>query len=188
VDPAYAVEWARNMPAVRWALDRSARRGYLRHPEGDAAALSSSPPSTTVILALEKPGLVDPDGLVGAPIVQVSTTLDDVGNPTTQVSGGLVFFDLATGGLRVAEDVPGFAADRSFDVQPSGGGGRVYRTDRIVSCLRDYAVCAGVGNLGCLASALLPPRGWWSVAGASVCVAVNTGRCIYGFARCWRGE
>jgi hypothetical protein len=184
---AAAIAHARTMPAALWALERCAARGYLRHAERDTAITSSSPPVTVVVLALEKPGLAAPAGLVGAPVVQLATVLDEAGNPTTQVSGGLVFFETATGALLAAEDVPGFAADGTFDAPPPAGGGGdpVFHTERIVSCLRDYAFCAGFGNLTCVVSSLLPPNGWWSVARASVCVAANTARCVYSFARCW---
>lgn len=188
-DPAAAIAHARTMPDVLWALERCAARGYLRHPERDTALVRSDPPATVVVLALERPGLVPPEGMVGAPIVQVGTALDYAGNPSTQVSGGLVFFVTATGEMRAAEDVPGFADDATFDAHPTGARGEpVFYTEGVVQCLRDYTFCAGVGNLTCVASALLPPNGWWSVARASLCVASNTIRCIYGFAKCWRDE
>jgi len=181
-----AIQHARTMPAVLWALERCAARGYLRHAERDTAFASSDPPVTVVVLALEKPGIVDPEGLVGAPVVQVATALDAAGNPSTQVSGGLVFFETATGAMRPAEEVPGFAADGLFDAPlPGGAGDPVYHTERVVACFRDYVFCAGVGNLTCVAGALMPPNGWWSVARGSLCVASNTVRCVYSFAKCW---
>jgi hypothetical protein len=182
-----AIRHARMMPAVLAALERCAARGYLRHAERDTAFASSDPPVTAVVLALEKPGIVNPEGLLGAPIVQIGTALDEAGNPSTQVSGGLVFCEIATGAMRAAEDVPGFAAEGTFDVPPpTGGGGEpVYRTERVVACFHDYLFCAGFGNGTCVVSALLPPGGWWSVARAAVCIAANTTRCVYGFAKCW---
>jgi len=187
VTPAEAIRHARTMPAVLVALERCEARGYLRHAERDTALASSDPPVTVVVLALEKPDLVDPQGLVGGPLVQVGTALDEAGNPATQVSGGLVFFASATGDMLAAEDVPGFAADATFDVaSPSGGGSEpIYVPDRVVSCFHDYVFCAGFGNGTCVVSALLPPNGWWSVARAALCVAANTTRCLYSFAKCW---
>ena len=186
-DPGAAIAHARTMPAVLWALERCAARGYRRHAEGDAATVSSDPPLSVVVLALEKPGLAAPEGLVGAPLVQVATVLDEAGNPATQVSGGLVFFAPATGAMHAAEDVPSFAADATFDAPPPAGGSSdpVFHTERVVSCFHDYVFCAGFGNGTCVVSSLLPPNGWWSVARSAVCVAANTARCVYSFAQCW---
>lgn len=186
-DLAMAIDHARNrMPAVRWALEVCSQRGYVRHAERDSGFVQSNPPLTLVILALEKLDLVNPPGKVGAPVIQIATTLDNMGVASTQVSGGVVFLDTRDGSMTLADDLPGYEPDGSFDAQPSGGGsgGKGFHGEVIVKCLRDYFVCAGVGNSACVLQALLPPNAW-SVPRGLVCVAFNTFRCVYQFGRCW---
>jgi hypothetical protein len=182
------IEHARSMPAVLEALQLCADRGYVRHAEHDSGLVSSNPPISLVVLALEKPGLVCPPGYVGAPVVQVATVLDPAGIPSTQISGGLVFVDTQQQVFVPAEDVPGYAPDGTFDLTKSGGGGGSKRMiDRIVGCFRNYLVCAGLGNSACMASAILPPS-WYGLARSVVCVAFNTTGCVIDFADCEGSE
>jgi hypothetical protein len=184
-DLASAIAHARTMPAVLSAINVCRLRGYVRREESDSGYVQPDPPLTIVILAFEKPGLTPPAGMLGTPIVQIGTALGADAIRSTQVSGGLVFFELADGTPVLADDVPGYRFDGSFDIHKTGGTGGVYHTERIVQCLRDYFVCAGVGNSACVMGALLSGPPVVAAIRGTVCVAANTFRCAYSFVTCW---
>lgn len=120
-----AVQHARNMPGVQEAMQEFARRGYVAHPEHDTASVSAYPPSTTVILTYEKPGIWLPQYCYGGPAIVVCSAIPaGAEGPETMITAGILVVDAKNARVFAGDSLYDIAqSDPSFDVVGEGGSG-----------------------------------------------------------------
>ena len=176
-------EWARNnMPAVREAMNVFESRGYVRVARADTAfnGCSSGWHGSAAMLAYMKPGAFIDSAHVVWPEIMVVTQLHPVsGEPATTISAGLLAYDGPNNQIFMADSLPQFAADASFDMTVRKGGTR----SRIVaegvwddfqnpnSYLNRWVRCTGWGSMTCVLAALSMGGPNWTPAKISLIVS-----------------
>ena len=174
---------AHSMPSVRTAIHEFESRGYIARPEADRATRPTPGTDAVCFLAYEKPGYVAPTNCIGAPVIMVGSMRRSDGVIITRVSAGFVMMDRNTGTWRVAdpklETIPGMSAtDAPFDAEPDRF---LHWDDQRLEVLSEYAVCAGIGNLTCVAEGVgvgMVATPWVGVGVGLICVAQHTRQCL----------
>jgi hypothetical protein len=133
---------ARNMPAVKTAMDQFRQMGYVAHPECDRAVMALPGTNAICFLIYEKPGYVPEPNTIGAPVIMV-VTVKYWDATRTRTGAGFVVMD----GNR-----------QSWNVVAPKGGATSYR---IVEWFKEreavfveYAACAGAFNSLCVMGAI----------------------------------
>lgn len=178
---------AREMRAVRTAVDVFQARGYIAMPSADRAvngcALGAR--ASAVALAYRKPGLdfFDDSTKVAQPLIVVSTRADP-GNPDesiTEVSAGIVVFDGVTRRFSTNEQLGMMPGEPVVDVveRPGGGPRLEPEGDPFWKRLNRWAWCTGTGAWGCTVSAYVHPTGRLLFTSAQTAAAL-VGACMIG--------
>lgn len=161
LDPPAMIQCALKMNAVQNAITKCQSRGYLRRPDADAVVQSQSPATAVVYLAFEKPGLELPADQVGAPVVIVTTTLNNSGHPRTKVIGTLVVADLNGQRLWSGDQISSLAGtDPSFEVTDSGLDAveaGTTTTTSLASKIGEFLGCLGWGAMACTVQVIGTP-------------------------------